>query len=201
MEPTNVQILVHKLEDAISRNRTRVSQNHFPVVAIPHICKHRSGKIINKVRQIVCTFGMIKQQRSELSIELQTCNWDDDWTYPENESAGEVCVYMPKTREQFRIAGKITKCSKEVVEGCWEAANADEGCRRQFMLLFPTKLQTEPRSRSNVPMLEQMIDKKHFCVLHLQVDYVDHLLLGKNQERCLWYISDTNEWKCQRVNP
>jgi pyridoxamine 5'-phosphate oxidase len=122
---------------------------------------------------------------------------------------GELCWYFPKTREQFRLLGRLmlvgadadSSCSQARVEQ-WQALS--DAARSQFAWPHPGK----PRAQSSAfdgEAIDPTQPPAHFCLLLLDPTQVDHLeLRGDPQNRYRYEqvaISDETEWLTQFINP
>eukprot|EP01025_Chloroclados_australasicus_P059521 TRINITY_DN7527_c1_g2_i1.p3 TRINITY_DN7527_c1_g2~~TRINITY_DN7527_c1_g2_i1.p3 ORF type:complete len:128 (-),score=6.05 TRINITY_DN7527_c1_g2_i1:42-425(-) len=122
----------------------------------------------------------------------------------DNECMGELCIYMPKTKEQFRLNGIVTRASKEEQEECLFELSTKDSQRRQFLLLFPSQLQIDTRAAQQVPQLHEFLQVEYLQILNLKVIHADYLSLGSNQFREIWCIdkfSESDKWTYQNVNP
>ncbi len=120
---------------------------------------------------------------------------------------GVLCWYFPKTREQFRISGKlrvITATEEDadllrLRETTWLALS--EGARSQFA--WPHRGQ--PKSESEAAF-QKSVDLstplEEFCLLLLVPYEVDHLELREQpHHRCCYTLQSDDIWKQQALNP
>jgi len=138
---------------------------------------------------------IITDSRSEKISHIETQPW------------GEICWYFIKTREQFRLAGKLTlittdsddeTCQKERIT-TWQ--NLSDSARLQFAWPHPGK----PREQNQAAFSAEVsanIPLPNFCLLLLDPEKVDHLeLRGAPQNRYLYTRKDSQTWLTQEVNP
>jgi pyridoxamine 5'-phosphate oxidase len=136
----------------------------------------------------------VTDDRSQKPQQIEHCPW------------GEVCWYFPKTREQFRIAGKLKLIDRinpdESLQKARRQAWQDlsDSARTQFAWAHPG----QPRAQAETfspPMPSQTEPLPQFCLLLLEPIAVDHLeLRGDPQNRCLYQLKD-GTWSIEDVNP
>ena len=123
---------------------------------------------------------------------------------------GEACWYFPKTREQFRILGKLTLVSADSPDQALSQARArlwqalSDAARTQFAWAQPG----DPRASAETftpPPPAAEIPLSNFWLLLLDPDQVDHLeLRGDPQNRHLYHRTQNQEasrWSVESVNP
>ncbi|QUY45358.1 Npun_F5749 family FMN-dependent PPOX-type flavoprotein [Acaryochloris marina] len=120
---------------------------------------------------------------------------------------GALCWYFPKTREQFRISGKLKvvtaiEANSELLhlrEVAWLALS--EGARSQFAWPHPG----QPKSESEASSQESITCKTpldEFCLLLLTPQEVDHLeLREKPHHRCGYTLTANGDWEQHILNP
>ena len=127
---------------------------------------------------------------------------------------GEGCWYFPKTREQFRILGKLTRVSadqsdqvlNQARERLWQ--DLSDAARTQFAWAQPG----EPRAADSFtpPTPDPETPLPNFELLLLDPEQVDHLeLRGDPQNRYLYsrmqsdrmQTQNDSSWTVQSVNP
>lgn len=120
---------------------------------------------------------------------------------------GEACWYFTKTREQFRIAGKLTLVRENYDDAVLQKARhtswqeLSDAARVQFAWPNPA----EPRADADAfapqpPAADKPVE--NFCLLLLEAVQVDHLeLRGEPQNRWLYNIDSEQVWSVQAVNP
>ena len=120
---------------------------------------------------------------------------------------GEVCWYFPKTREQFRLSGKLTlvkannphpKLAK-ARQTTWQEIS--DNARQQFTWPNPLESKVEA-SAFELPPPNLANPLFNFCLLLLYPTKVEHLeLRGEPQNRWLYQIDTHKTWSTQAINP
>jgi pyridoxamine 5'-phosphate oxidase len=123
---------------------------------------------------------------------------------------GEICWYFPKTREQFRILGRLTLVDSQSSDAILNQARTQlwqdlsDAARLQFAWADPGA----PRADAlafEPPPADARSPLSTFCLLLLDPAQVDHLeLRGDPQNRHLYECSTDQEpssWSVQSVNP
>ncbi len=138
---------------------------------------------------------IVTDQRSEKIRHIASNPW------------AEVCWYFPKTREQFRLTGVLAligaDCDDDglcaVRQALWQGLS--EGGRSQFTWPLPGQARDDEGAfHTEPPSPEHPVDQ--FCALLLAPKRVDHLeLRGAPQNRWIYELADTGEWRVQAVNP
>lgn len=120
---------------------------------------------------------------------------------------GALCWYFSKTREQFRISGKLTVVTAteedadllRLRETAWLALS--EGARSQFAWPHPGR----PKEESEAALQESIAlttPLAAFCLLLLAPQEVDHLeLKGQPHHRFSYTLQTDNTWHQQALNP
>lgn len=137
-------------------------------------------------------------------VQIITDIRSEKYSHLESNPMGEICWYFTKTREQFRIRGKIDLIREnsdnldleKARQQAWEKLSNNG--KEQFYWHSPGEKKIE------MPIIE--IDEKNppknFCLLLLNPDKVDHLeLRGNPQNRYLYTLDADNQWQRQEVNP
>jgi PPOX class probable FMN-dependent enzyme len=137
----------------------------------------------------------VADSRSEKIDQLQAQPW------------GEICWYFPKTREQFRILGKLIVVSADYGDEALLKARkmlwhdlSDAG-RSQFAWAHPKQPKTQPLEQTTP---EPLTPLSNFCLLLLEPTQVDHLeLRGDPQNRYLYSKKEPHleDWSMEEVNP
>lgn len=138
--------------------------------------------------------------RSEKVVDIHHCNW------------GSVCWYFPKSREQFRLVGRLTLVDLDCTDAGLQQARSrqwqelsDNG-RLQFAWADPGKPRAAPETFSPPPP-DPCQPLPNFCLLLLAPVQVDHLeLRGDPQHRHLYKFVEQDEfteqgWSVQDINP
>lgn len=137
----------------------------------------------------------ISDRRSHKIAQIDTAPW------------AEVCWYFPKTREQFRLSGRLMMVDAD----CSDADLGDarrqqwlelsDNARLQFAWPHPGKPRTSAADAFTPPAPDSHHPPDTFCLLVLTPDAVDHLeLKGDPQNRTL-YMQVEHQWQIQDVNP
>jgi pyridoxamine 5'-phosphate oxidase len=120
-----------------------------------------------------------------------------------NNPWAEVCWYFVKTREQFRIAGKLqlidaqsTDCQPERQAAWTQMSTAG---KVQFYWPLPGAMRAEEDFGEHELTIKPATD---FCLLLLSPVMVDRLeLRGNPQSRSRYCLLDNQEWSIESINP
>lgn len=124
-----------------------------------------------------------------------------------SNSAGEVCWYLPKTREQFRIFGQLKSVTnsdsdvelKTARQTIWKSLSDSAKC--QFYWPEPRQLRSDAMA-FNPPEPIPLDPPDHFTLLLLEPQEVEHLeLRGTPQNRTLYSYHLEQGWLTEIVNP
>lgn len=139
---------------------------------------------------------IVTDARSEKIVQIEHQRW------------GEACWYFTKTREQFRLAGKLTlvradypdKVLQEARQAAWQKLS--DSARLQFAWPDPGQPRAEGKDAFS-PLLTAVKEPlPNFCLLLLNPEKVDHLQLqGEPQNRWLYSLDRSQTWLTQPVNP
>lgn len=119
----------------------------------------------------------------------------------------EVCWYFPKTREQFRLTGTLTRISTttsdpELVKArndLWQQLS--DNARAQFFWPHPGHPRAEPDAFDSTDV-DSTTPPETFDLVLLDPVRVDHLeLRGDPQNRQMYERGDRHHWSVQQVNP
>ncbi|MBF2057405.1 MAG: pyridoxamine 5'-phosphate oxidase family protein [Cyanobacterium sp. T60_A2020_053] len=120
---------------------------------------------------------------------------------------GEICWYFCKTREQFRLTGKIDIVTAKTENIEWQKArklmwqNISDNAKVQFYWETPKDSYRE-ESTDNEYEINKELPNDNFCLLLFAVEKVDHLeLRGEPQNRYLYSLENNSQWQVIRVNP
>lgn len=125
-----------------------------------------------------------------------------------HESWGEACWYFPNTREQFRLAGKLTLVGADYPEPklhnarqtTWQ--NLSDATRLQFTWPNPGKVKEKEDATGSSPLPKPEKPLPNFCLVLLKPVWVDHLeLKGNPHHRWLYQLKDDEYWSTQTINP
>jgi len=120
---------------------------------------------------------------------------------------GEICWYFPKTREQFRIAGKLVLVVAEYPDAelciarrtAWQELS--EAARSQFAWPEPGADKADA-SAFDCASPDAIEPVPNFCLLLLEPETVDLLeLRGEPQNRSLYGRDGEGNWFVRSVNP
>ena len=184
------------LARALHRNRSLVYARYVQLATVRSDGRPANRTIVFRgFRDQTNQLEFIADTRSSKVDQLLLCPW------------GEVCWYFPKTREQFRLMGKLTIVSADadaeflkVRQNLWSSLS--DASRVQFAWPEPRK----PRSADAFEILPPNAAEPlpNFCLLLFDLDQVDHLeLRGEPQNRYL-YLKNTaadEDWSMQNINP
>lgn len=120
---------------------------------------------------------------------------------------GEVCWYFNKSREQFRLFGKLTLVTANLKstlqfarQEVWQKLS--DSARLQFAWPHPGKERVENPEAFSPPKPSETEPLNNFCLLLLNPEKVDHLQLkGEPQNRYLYLRQRDQTWLTQSVNP
>lgn len=137
-------------------------------------------------------------------IQIITDTRSEKYSHLQNNPIGEICWYFSKTREQFRIRGKIdliTESSenldlRKARQQAWEKLSNNG--KEQFYWHPPG----ERKKEMPIVKIDEENPPPNFCLLLLNPDKVDHLeLRGNPQNRYLYILDAENQWQWQEINP
>lgn len=139
---------------------------------------------------------IITDLRSAKAAQIQQLAW------------GEACWYFAKTREQFRLSGKLSLINavdpdadlQKARQTTWQ--DLSDAARLQFAGPHPGQTRTEDNQAFSPPPPDELKPLDNFCLLLLAVIEVDHLeLRGEPQKRSLYYQNSDHNWTEQAINP
>jgi pyridoxamine 5'-phosphate oxidase len=136
----------------------------------------------------------VTDTRSEKVDQIRKCAW------------GEACWYFTKTREQFRLGGRLTLVNEDHADFSLQTARQiswqelSEAARSQFTWADPGKPRVSDASFDVSPP-EATTPLPHFCLLLLEPERVDHLELRGNPQNRWIYQYEGGNWTVQEVNP
>ena len=115
---------------------------------------------------------------------------------------------LKKTRDQFRISGKVTlinadESSERLLKARQQAwQTISDNARSQFAWPDPGKLRTDNSPEEYALDVSPTIPLTNFCLVLLIPEKVDHLSLKENpHERWLYQLQNDQSWQAQRLNP
>jgi pyridoxamine 5'-phosphate oxidase len=185
------------LSAALHRNRSQPHARYFQLATVTP-----AGLPANRT---VVFRGFLNEQQNTLKIvtDLRSQKIKE----LEYQEIAEICWYFTKTREQFRIQGKLQLVTAEETDSklqlarqtTWESLS--EAAQAQFTWLDPGQpLENDSSFTEFSPDSNTPLD--NFGLLLLIPNQVDHLQLkGKPQQRCLYTLQKDQTWSIQPINP
>ncbi|MBF2065507.1 MAG: pyridoxamine 5'-phosphate oxidase family protein [Calothrix sp. C42_A2020_038] len=125
----------------------------------------------------------------------------------QHQPFAEACWYFTETREQFRLAGKLTLIGSDCDDvelqkarvSTWQELS--DNARVQFAWADPGKKRANPEAFAP-PQPDAVKPLPEFCLLLLNPVKVDHLQLkGEPQNRYLYTCDELENWTCLEINP
>ncbi len=141
------------------------------------------------------------------SMQIVTDTRSQKFSHLQHQPWAEICWYFTKTREQFRLAGKVTLVTGEhptpelikARQNCWH--NLSDAARKQFFWPTPGEPVTNNQTDSEINPRE-IEPPANFCLLLLEPEKVDHLeLKGEPQSRYLYLLNHDQTWSLKPINP
>jgi PPOX class probable FMN-dependent enzyme len=184
------------LQRALHRNRSQIFSRYFSLATVTE-----AGYPTN--RTVVFRGFLDKSNKIEVVTDIRS----EKFIHLSKNPQGEICWYFAKTREQFRIRGKVELIT-EKYEGerllsrrqkAWEKLS--QAGKEQFYWANPGTLLAE-----NKEIIAFNIDEKkpavNFCLLLFNPERVDHLELRSNpQNRHIYELTSEDKWLMNAVNP
>lgn len=185
------------LSSAIHRNRSKPHSRYFQLATV-----NPAGYPANRT---VVFRGFLDDEQNRLKIitDVRSAKMQDI----EHQPLAEICWYFTKTREQFRISGKLQLVTvqstnldlQQVRKITWH--DLSDSARSQFS--WPDLAQ--PRSDQSafeIELTDANNPHDNFCLLLLTPHRIDHLQLkGDPQQRFLYNLQEDQTWITQAVNP
>ncbi|MCG9891299.1 MAG: pyridoxamine 5'-phosphate oxidase family protein [Thermosynechococcaceae cyanobacterium MS004] len=139
---------------------------------------------------------IISDRRAQKIAQLQQSPW------------AEICWYFPKTREQFRLSGRLSRIDQgnaelqhsDYCDFCqvWEKLSAS--AREQFY--WPPPGQPHHESESPLaPPTDQEQPAENFTLLLFDPIEVDHLDLRSHPHVRHRYGCEAGQWSVEKLNP
>ena len=120
----------------------------------------------------------------------------------------EICWYFTKSREQFRLFGKLILVTAADLEPALQLARQQawqklsDSARLQFSWPKPGEERVTNPEAFSPPQPSAKEPIINFCLLLLTPEKVDHLeLRGEPQNRCLYLLQKDQTWSTQSINP
>ncbi len=197
--------VLKQLSHSLNKNRTAVSQNHFPCLTV---------SLDGRPRTFLCPLRGVEAQ-GDGRVHLTFAAWG--FPYSPAAASGtpcEACLYLPKTREQYRLQGQLA-ASAPGPSAAYRDLLADPAASRQFALLFPQAVAALPAGASRIDTRSAAegaaaiaLDPSGsaFTTLTLDLRHLDYLLLKSPQQRASWRRCDAAPgggfaWQQQELNP
>lgn len=184
------------LQKALHKNRSNLFSRYFALATVT-----KTGYPAN--RMVVFRGFLDNSNKLEIITDIRSQKIED----LSHNSCGEICWYFAKTREQFRIKGKIEVITanhdnQELLkehQKIWQKLSL--AGKEQFYWQNPRELFMENNEISTVNIDEEK-PPENFCLLLLNPENVDHLeLKGNPQNRHIYDIDTEKKWHIQKVNP
>jgi PPOX class probable FMN-dependent enzyme len=184
------------LQKALHKNRSNLFSRYFALATVT-----KTGYPAN--RMVVFRGFLDNSNKLKIITDIRSEKIED----LSHNFYGEICWYFAKTREQFRIKGKIEiittnydhqKLLKER-QKTWQKLSL--AGKEQFYWQNPKELFMENSDISTVNIDEEK-PPENFCLLLLNPEILDHLeLKGNPQNRHLYEIDNEEKWHVKKVNP
>lgn len=188
------------LAHALHRNRSLVYSRYVQLATV-----RADGRPANRTvvfRGFLENSNQLKfitDRRSEKTEQLLQHPW------------GEVCWYFPKTREQFRLLGRLTLVGEDCGDSYLLQArqlqwhDLSDAARLQFAWAHPGQSRADADA-FNPPHPDPNQPLANFCLLLLEPSHVDHLeLRGEPQNRRLYHketdSAHESQWSVEDINP
>ena len=184
------------LQRALHRNRSQPHSRYLQLATVTPEAKPANRSVVFR--------GFLADSNS---IQIVTDTRSQKFTHLQHHPWAEICWYFTKTREQFRLSGKVTLVTgenpaRELIkarQNCWH--NLSDAAKKQFFWATPGQ-----PFRDDQPDLEIKITAIEppatFCLLLLNPEKVDHLeLKGEPQNRYLYLLNYDQTWSIKQVNP
>lgn len=191
------------LSSAIYRNRSKPYSRYFQLATI-----NPAGYPANRT---VVFRGFLddEQNRLKMITDARSAKMQDI----EYQPLAEICWYFTKTREQFRISGKLELVTvqstnldlQQARKITWhdlsDSARFPFGNAPQFSWPNPVQPRSD-QSAFEVELTDANNPHDNFCLLLLTPHKIDHLQLkGDPQQRFLYNLQEDQTWTTQAINP
>lgn len=184
------------LQKALHKNRTNLFSRYFALATVT-----KTGYPTN--RMVVFRGFLDDSNKLEIITDIRSKKIED----LSHNSSGEICWYFTKTREKFRIRGKIELITanhenQELLkerQKIWQKLSL--AGKEQFYGENPRELFIENAEISTIDIDEEK-PRENFCLLLLNPEIVDHLeLKGNPQNRHIYEMNNQKQWHIKKVNP
>ncbi|MDJ0734255.1 MAG: pyridoxamine 5'-phosphate oxidase family protein [Nostocaceae cyanobacterium] len=184
------------LKRALHRNRNQPHSRYFQLATV-----QINGRPTNRT---VVFRGFLGQTNK---LKIITDRRSDKFEQIRQQPWGEICWYFTKTREQFRLSGKIILVDSNNSDQELQTARQlvwqeiSDNARIQFAWAHPGEKRANPEAFS--PSLpDAIVPLDNFCLLLFEPVKVDHLeLRGEPQNRWIYMINELGNWEALEVNP
>ena len=185
------------LSSAIHRNRAKPYSRYFQLATITP-----EGYPANRT---VVFRGFLDDELNRLKIitDSRSAKIQDI----EHQALAEACWYFTKTREQFRIAGKLHLITANATDPDLQQArqttwqNISDSARSQFAWPEPAQPAAD-KAEFDIEPPNAGTPLDNFCLLLLKPNQIDHLQLKSDpQQRHLYTLQSDRTWRTQAVNP
>ncbi len=188
------------ISGALHRNRSLPASRYLQLATVDHRGRPANRTVVFRGwRDPESQLQFVTDGRSALREAAGTSKAEEI----ANNPWAEVCWYFTKTREQFRIAGKLQLIDAQSVEcqperqAAWTQMS-DAG-KVQFYWPLPGDMRTKDEEfREPELTLEPATD---FCLLLLSPVMVDRLELRGNPQSRSRYCLLGDEWSIEFTNP
>jgi pyridoxamine 5'-phosphate oxidase len=185
------------LSSAIHRNRSKPHSRYFQLATV-----NPAGYPANRT---VVFRGFLDDEQNQLKMitDARSAKIQDI----EHQPLAEICWYFTKTREQFRISGKLQLVTVQETNLDLQQArkftwhNLSSPGRSQFSWPDPAQPMAD-QSAFVVEANDTNTPHSNFCLLLLTPQRIDHLQLKSDpQQRFLYTLQSDSTWTNQAVNP
>ncbi len=202
------------LARALHRNRALANSRYFQLATVRPDGRPANRTVVFRgFRDGSDALILISDRRSQKNQQIQRNAWS------------EICWYFPKTREQFRISGKLHAVEETTDSAVTQALRMQiwtaisHKAQEQFGWPMPggirtddgekessseTSFSTGPSSAScaSLPIAEPQQPAPHFSVILITPYRVDHLKLrGEPQNRYRYDLDEKQQWRQISLNP
>jgi PPOX class probable FMN-dependent enzyme len=185
------------LSSAIHRNRSKPYSRYFQLATV-----NPAGYPANRTL-VFRGFLDDEQNRLKMITDARSAKIQEI----EHQPLAEICWYFTKTREQFRLLGKLQLVTaqetnfdlQQARELTWHKLS--DSARAQFSWPDPAQPMADKSAFAVEP---NNINTPHnnFCLLLLTPHKVDHLQLKSDpQQRFVYTLQEDRTWTNQAVNP
>jgi pyridoxamine 5'-phosphate oxidase len=187
------------ISGALHRNRSLPASRYLQLATVDHRGRPANRTVVFRGwRDPESQLQFVTDARSALREAAGTSKAEEI----ANNPWAEVCWYFAKTREQFRIAGKLQLIDahnpnyQPERQAAW--TQMSEAGKVQFYWPLPGAIKTEEDFGEQELQLEPAAT---FCLLLLSPIMVDRLELRGNPQARSRYCLQGNEWLIESINP